>query len=112
VLLVILILAPVPRAYPVMLIAPHIALDSAVACRVFRGIKLGYLSDADTVASKYNSMRFAQRAATSTGSSTKCEGRLDDLEHPRDKIVVKVTRETECAEPRDNVRCTVVPFES
>jgi hypothetical protein len=43
-------LAPVSMAYRTIFIQPHIVLNNAMACRVFRGIKLGLIRDVDDAA--------------------------------------------------------------
>jgi hypothetical protein len=43
----VIFLAPVPQIYKVSLMAPHVALDSSMACRVFRGLKLGFIEEID-----------------------------------------------------------------
>jgi hypothetical protein len=45
VLPVTMLLAPVSQLYKVMFIIPHVALDSSMACRVFRGLRLGLIGD-------------------------------------------------------------------
>jgi hypothetical protein len=40
-----LILSPVPPIFRTMFVLPQIALDSSMACRVFRGLQLGFLVD-------------------------------------------------------------------
>jgi hypothetical protein len=40
--------APVPPVYKAMFSVPNIALESAMACRVFRGVKLGRIVDNNT----------------------------------------------------------------
>jgi hypothetical protein len=43
--LVVLNLAPVSLAYKLLFVMPHLVLDSLMACRVFRGLKLGLIED-------------------------------------------------------------------
>jgi len=71
-----MVLAPVSRAYQPMFVLPHVALDSAMACRVFRGVKLGHLSDTDAVAPKATSLRFAPNTTTAMGSLPRFEGKV------------------------------------
>jgi hypothetical protein len=40
-------LSPISPVYSAMFSVPNIALGSAMACRVFRGIKLGAISDSE-----------------------------------------------------------------
>jgi hypothetical protein len=47
IVLVIMVFSPAPIIYKCMFVLPHLALDSSMACRVFRGIKLGYIKDDD-----------------------------------------------------------------
>jgi hypothetical protein len=80
-----------------MIFTPHIALDTAMACRVFRGIKLGYISE--TVAPKATPLHFGQIFTTPTSSSGNYDGMADDFKHTRNHIVVKMTKEMEYGEP-------------
>jgi len=72
-LLIVMMLAPVSAVYHDMFVIPHIAVDSVMACRVFRGIKLGYIRDTDNITSTpLTTLRFAPRdhsAAISVGMS-------------------------------------------
>jgi hypothetical protein len=58
----ILVLTPVPVVFRTMFIVPNLALASAMACRVFRGIRLGSIEDMDlcTIGSttKRSTLRF------------------------------------------------------
>jgi hypothetical protein len=71
ILLTVMILSPVPLAYRYMFVPLNIAVDSVVACLVFRGIKLGYIKDRDTDSRiPLNTVRVPPRdhpAATSVG---------------------------------------------
>jgi len=68
-----MILSPVPVAYRYMFVPLNLAVDSIVACLVFRGIKLGYIKDHDTDSRiPLNTVRVPPRAhpaATSVGKS-------------------------------------------
>ena len=66
-LLVILILAPVSEVYKIMFVLPSIALDSSMACRVFRGLKLGLIEEIDECSVRSNSIRFVQDPAVTIG---------------------------------------------
>ena len=67
VVVVALILAPVSKVYKIMFILPHVALDSSMACRVFRGLKLGLIQDIEELSVQSNSLRFAQNPNLTTG---------------------------------------------
>jgi hypothetical protein len=47
IILISLMLSPVPLVYRYMFVTLHLAMDSAIACRVFRGVKLGYIKETD-----------------------------------------------------------------
>jgi hypothetical protein len=68
-----MVLSPVPVAYRYMFVPLNLAVDSVVACLVFRGIKLGYIKDCDTDGRiPLNTVRVPPRAhpaATSVGMS-------------------------------------------
>jgi hypothetical protein len=95
-----MVLAPVSRAYQPMFVIPHVALDSAMACRVFRGMKLGYLSDTDAVAPKVTSLRFAPN--TTMGSLPRVEDKVGELKHSRNDIVIDKKKEAESGESGDS----------
>jgi hypothetical protein len=84
-----------------MFFTPRVALDSAMACRVFRGVKLGYLSDASAVAPKVSSLRFAKNTTTAMGSLPRYEDRAGELKYSRNDIVMDIKRETESGESGD-----------
>jgi hypothetical protein len=50
-----------------MFIIPHVALDSSMACRVFRGLKLGLIEDVDDCSMQVSSMRCAQNSGARVG---------------------------------------------
>jgi hypothetical protein len=54
---VVLILAPVSEVYKIMFVIPHVALDSSMACRVFRGLKLGFIDDIEECSRSMQSSR-------------------------------------------------------
>jgi hypothetical protein len=56
---------PVSRA---MFFFPHIALDSVMACRAFRELKLGLFEDIDESTAKSKSIHFARNPALSMGT--------------------------------------------
>jgi len=64
ILLVVVILAPVSPAYLTMFIIPHIALGSAMACRVFRGLRLGLISDQVQHSTVQSTIHFGSRSQT------------------------------------------------
>jgi hypothetical protein len=64
ILLVVVILAPVSPAYLTMFIIPHIALGSAMACRVFRGLRLGLISDQVQQSTVQSTIHFGSRSQT------------------------------------------------
>jgi hypothetical protein len=55
IILISLMLAPVPLVYRYMFVNLHLAIDSAMACRVFRGVKLGYIKETDDRAPSFSS---------------------------------------------------------
>ena len=93
VVLVVMVLAPISRVYPVIFVTPHLALDSAMACRVFRGLKLGYISDTDADIPKVTSLRFAQNTTNNPGSLPAFEGRMGELKYSRNEIVIDIKKE-------------------
>jgi hypothetical protein len=63
---VVLNLGPVSEAYKLMFVIPRIALDSSMACLVFRGLKLGLIEDINySVQSK--SIRFVHNRPSMSG---------------------------------------------
>jgi hypothetical protein len=66
-LVAILILASNDPAFQVMFIAPHLAVESAMACRVFRGLKLGHFQDIEECSARSKSIHFAHNPALSMG---------------------------------------------
>jgi hypothetical protein len=70
-----------------------------MACRVFRGVKLGYLSDTDAVAPKVTSLRFAPN--TTMGSLPRVENKVGELKHSRNDIVID-KKEAESGESGDS----------
>ena len=91
-----MVLAPISRVYPVIFVTPHLALDSAMACRVFRGLKLGYISDTDIP--KVTSLRFAQNTTNNPGSLPAFEGRMGELKYSRNEIVIDIKKERDSKE--------------
>jgi hypothetical protein len=91
---VVMVLAPISRVYPVIFVTPHLALDSAMACRVFRGLKLGYISDTDADIPKVTSLRFAQNTTNNPGSLPAFEGRMGELTYSRNEIVIDIKKES------------------
>jgi hypothetical protein len=63
----ILVLASHDPAFQIMFMFPHIALDSAMGCRVFRGLKLGLFEDIEECAAQSKSIHFARNRALSMG---------------------------------------------
>jgi hypothetical protein len=86
-------LAPVPPVYRATFTVPNIALESVMACRVFRGIKLGFIQENDRATSLAKSVRANQRQFL---ASTPTEYALDFKRSRHiDPITVKVTEEVE-----------------
>jgi hypothetical protein len=69
ILLLVMVLSPVSDVYHIMFIAPYIALVSVMACRVFRGVKLGYIKDADDGTGLIYSLRTHTAAVVTTDKS-------------------------------------------
>ena len=93
IVLAVMVLSPVSLVYQYMFLMPHLALDSAMACRVFRGVKLGCIQDAedDTVLNHDSSLP----THTAVESADKCKMR--NLE-PH-SFVIDVTITTLSGEP-------------
>jgi hypothetical protein len=53
----VLIFAPVSEVYKIMFVIPHVALNSSMACRVFRGLKLGFIDDVEECSRSMQSSR-------------------------------------------------------
>jgi hypothetical protein len=77
--LVTLILAPVSQGFKLMFIVPHVALNSSMACRVFRGLKLGLIEDIDEFSVQLNSTRTgsSRHPSTKVHSNTLHLSRVD-----------------------------------
>ena len=75
--LVVLILgfSPTAQVYHMMFITPKIALESSMACRVFRGIKLGTIEDVGGDTSKVSTLHFRRpsHGSRSAVTSFPCE---------------------------------------
>jgi hypothetical protein len=84
-----------------MFFTPRVALDSAMACRVFRGVKLGYLSDARAVGPKVSSLGFAKNTTIAMGSLPRYEDRVGELKYSRNDIVMDIKREMDHGERGD-----------
>jgi hypothetical protein len=67
-----MLLSPVPQVFHYVFVIPHIALDSAMACRVFRGINLGYILDAKSCAVP-TTIFFGPRPLTILPTATKVQ---------------------------------------
>jgi len=82
-----------------MFILPHVALSSAMACRVFRGLKLGLLSDSVNQ-SLVTSLRFAPRSegAITTNQHGLKPTNLDTYRH---SPVIQMTKTTEFVSRHD-----------
>ena len=55
-----MIFAPVAPVYQAMFTSPNMALESAMACRVFRGVRLGLIKDSTT--HDVGTLRLTQRS--------------------------------------------------
>jgi hypothetical protein len=60
--------APVPPVYKAMFSVPNIALESAMACRVFRGIKLGRIVD-NNITHDHTTLQIPKRSHPTTEGS-------------------------------------------
>jgi hypothetical protein len=93
--LVVMIFSPVvPPLYPCMFFMSHLALDSAMACRVFRGIKLGYIQDVDDE----TALRFRTHKAT-VASADKSQDNMHNLAPSSHNFVINVTKTARSGEP-------------
>jgi hypothetical protein len=93
-LLLVMMLAPVSAVYHAMFIMPHIAVDSVMACRVFRGIKLGYIKDASNT-SPLTTIFFTPRdhsAAISVGMS---HHEIHNVQPSDQSFVIEMTKTTQ-----------------
>jgi hypothetical protein len=96
ILLIVMILVPISPVYQSMFILPQVALDSCMACRVFRGLKLGDIMDIDDNASKFTaSCVFRRPQGASDGTFD-----LDELDVSPNAIVVVPRKER--SRPREN----------
>jgi hypothetical protein len=77
-----------------MFFMSHLALDSAMACRVFRGIKLGYIQDVDDE----TALRFRTHKAT-VASADKSQDNMHNLEPSSHNFVINVTKTARSGEP-------------
>jgi hypothetical protein len=95
--LVVMILLPTgPLFYACLLFLSHLALDSAMACRVFRGIKLGYIKDVDDETALQFSPRTRKAMVTSVD---KFQFKTHNLEPPSHSFVIDVTMTAQSGEP-------------
>jgi hypothetical protein len=79
-------LSPVAVAYRYMWVPLNLAVDSVVACLVFRGVKLGYITDADD--RTLTTLRFAPRnhsAAMTSVAMSNCG--IHDIQPSNPEIV-------------------------
>jgi hypothetical protein len=63
----ILVLASHDPAFQAMFMFPHTVFDSAMGCRVFRGLKLGLFEDIEECAAQSKSICFAHNPALLMG---------------------------------------------
>ena len=97
--------APVPPVYKAMFSVPNIALESAMACRVFRGIRLGLINDSTTHDQstlrnhdfKFSTLRFAKPPHPTTVGSVNDRG--FNSRRPTSPVAVKITRTRESGDP-------------
>jgi len=86
-----LMIAPVSHTYKTMFIIPHLELDSSMACRTFRSLKLGLIEDIDESSVPSNSIVFARNPAITTEITLDMqEHNPRDLKAPRRSSVVMV----------------------
>ena len=75
---------------------PHLAIDSAMACRVFRGIKLGYIKDADEDTALKISL--PNHRAT-VAPADKSQYTMHNLESSSHSFIINVTKTAHSREP-------------
>jgi hypothetical protein len=94
IVLAVMVFSPASIVYKCIFIMPHLALDSAMACRVFRGIKLGYIKDADDE----TALKFRTHKAT-VASADKSQDKMRNLEPSSHTFVIDVTKTARLGEP-------------
>ena len=91
--------APVPPVYQAMFTAPNIALESAMACRVFRGVRLGLIKEKGGNTTQDAAIHLTKRSgsASTNGHTFKSQ----DFKGPRVPVpvAVEITRTTESGDP-------------
>jgi hypothetical protein len=92
---VILFLVPAPQIYKTAFVPPRLALDSAMACRVFRGLKLGLINDIDELTVESRSKALTTRSSTAGGSSNIHELNSRDVKSPAVRVELQVVSKTE-----------------
>jgi hypothetical protein len=87
----ILILTPIPPVFHAMFCIPNLALENAMACRVFRAVRLGKIDDSVVF---HSTNQF--RAATPDGYAIEA----DDVENARHShLSIQIVKATECGGP-------------
>jgi len=96
IVVIVLYVAPVSPAY-VMFCIPNIALESSMACRVFRGIKLGTIEDTASLGSKSSSgPSLGARPVSKKDSTSEAPG-LDTSHHSHIAIeFMETSKSGEC----------------
>jgi hypothetical protein len=94
-----------------MFITTKIALESSMACRVFRGIKLGTIEDVGGDTSKASTLHFRLRPRGSRSAATAltCSSApevLRGIKSPHDgSNVIDITKAMESGESNSNSEC-------
>jgi hypothetical protein len=101
---VIMLLSSAPSALRSVLCMPNLALESAIACCVFRQLRIGFMTDFDATASKdFTCICFAQQSrplvVVPTSESSLGTRSFENACHGG--IHVEVTKRTESQEYRD-----------
>ena len=91
-------IASISPVYESMFILPQVALDSSMACRVFRGLIIGHIMDIDDAASKATASCVFRRRPDDIDH----EFDLDDIHASPNTPVVVIPR-TESSHLRENV---------
>jgi hypothetical protein len=90
----ILYVAPVPLFYKVAFVAPRLMLDSSMACRVFRGLKLGSIQDLEQYSAQ-SPMRFTTQNSSTMGGRSNEVGSHELKGHLAFASKVESEQETE-----------------
>ena len=100
-----MLFAPVPPVYQGMFTVPNVALESAMACRVFRGVRLGLIKEkGGSTTHDTSTLRLNQRYPPTGVVSTTGSGyafKSQDSKGPRlaVPVAIEITTTTESGDP-------------